>query len=335
MNELGPETSLGVSLPAGTVDAGAEGTPPLPTEPAHGAAGWATPLPPDHSPSPVIHAAHGAADAVPPRTRGGTLRVIVPSAVLSASLASGLTVALVGTGGTRVAAPAVVDGTAATASGATVSLASVTAADAVERVAASASPSVVTITTTGSAGASPFDVTGTGVGSGIVVSADGLILTNAHVVEGASALTVTLADGTEVPATVVARDAAHDLAVVRAEATGLVPATLATADELVVGQVVVAIGSPLGTFTDTVTLGIVSGLGRDIDVAEASTRSVHHLSGMIQTDAAINPGNSGGPLLDTSGRVVGIVTANASDAQGVGFAVPISVARDLLASAAA
>lgn len=133
----------------------------------------------------------------------------------------------------------------------------------------------------------------------------------------------------------LATDSERDLAVVRAEATGVTAAVLDESGDVVVGRSVVATGSPLGTFTDTVTLGIVSGLDRSIDVADTATRSVSHLSGLIQTDAAINAGNSGGPLLDMAGHVVGIITAHASDAQGVGFAVPISAAHDLLARASA
>ncbi len=286
---------------------------PPPTGPAHG----------DRSPDPTVLA----------RRRGGTLRVVVPSAVLSALLASGLTVAAIGlTGDLHRSAP---ESPAPSAASADATLASVTTAGSVEDVAAAASPSVVTITVSGAAGASPFGASPAGTGSGVVVGADGLILTNAHVVEAGGSLSVTLADGTEVPATVVATDPAHDLAVVRADVTGLTAAVLDETGALIVGQAVVAIGSPLGTFTDTVTLGIVSGLDRSIDVADGATRGVTHLDGMIQTDAAINAGNSGGPLLDLQGRVVGIVTANASGAQGVGFAVPIAAAHDLLARASA
>ncbi|HYM84932.1 MAG TPA: trypsin-like peptidase domain-containing protein, partial [Candidatus Dormibacteraeota bacterium] len=203
-----------------------------------------------------------------------------------------------------------------------------------EKVAAAAEPSVVTIATAGATGFSPFSVPTNGVGSGIVVSADGLILTNDHVVAGSTSVTVTLSDGRQVSATVVATDAAKDLAVVRAATKGLTPATLATSTTPVVGQLAIAIGSPLGTFTDTVTQGIVSGLDRSIDVTgDAGPRSVNHLTGLIQTDAAINPGNSGGPLLDSSGAVIGIVTAQASNAQGVGFAIPISAASALIAQA--
>jgi S1-C subfamily serine protease len=289
-------------------------------------------------PPPPAGPAHGdpsSLERVVARGRGGTLRVVVPSAVLSAILASGLTVALAGGGGSSPAAQGTSQVAVAGSSGAVISVASVTRAGTVEQVAAVASPSVVTITVSGASGFSPFQVPASGVGSGVIVSDDGLILTNAHVVEGAGSLSVAFADGTEAAATVLATDPEHDLAVVRAQATGLTAAVLDESGDVVVGQMVVAIGSPLGTFTDTVTLGIVSGLDRSIDVAEMATRSVSHLSGLIQTDAAINAGNSGGPLLDMAGHVVGIITANASDAQGVGFAVPISAAHDLLTRAAA
>jgi S1-C subfamily serine protease len=101
-----------------------------------------------------------------------------------------------------------------------------------------------------------------------------------------------------------------------------------------VGEVAIAIGSPRGTFSDTITQGIVSGLGRTIDVGDGLSRRTTHLTGLIQTDAAINPGNSGGPLLDAAGKVIGIVTASASNSQGVGFAIPIAAALPLIRSAA-
>ncbi|MCU0506652.1 MAG: serine protease, partial [Chloroflexi bacterium] len=227
-------------------------------------------------PPPPAGPAHGDRPIDEPRvvrSRGGTLRVVVPSAVLSAILASGLTVALAGTGGSTpstASSPTASGGSAAAASSAAdATLASVAGAVGVEEVAAVASRSVVTITVAGVAGVpgvAPFGTQPSGVGSGVVVSEDGLILTNAHVVEGGGALTVALPDGGEVAAAVVATDPAHDLAVIRAEATGLTVAVLDEAGDLIVGQAVVAVGSPLGTFTDTVTLGIVSGLDRSIDV---------------------------------------------------------------------
>jgi S1-C subfamily serine protease len=165
------------------------------------------------------------------------------------------------------------------------------------------------------------------------VSAAGLILTNNHVIAGASALTVTLYDTREMSATVVATDAGHDLALIRVAATGLLPVSLGDSSSLQVGQLAIAIGSPLGTFTDSVTQGIVSGVNRSITVDDQVTQTKEILSGLIQTDAAINPGNSGGPLLDASGAVVGIITASASDAQDMGFAIPIDQAKSMIAGA--
>ena len=125
----------------------------------------------------------------------------------------------------------------------------------------------------------------------------------------------------------------HDLALIKIDATGLTPVTLGDSSAVAVGQMAIAIGSPLGTFTDSVTQGIVSGTDRSITVGDQATRVQEDLSGLIQTDAAINPGNSGGPLLDAAGSVIGIVTATASGAQDMGFAIPINQAKSLIAGA--
>jgi len=201
---------------------------------------------------------------------------------------------------------------------------------------ASATQSVVTITSQigGNSNApSFFNIPATGVGSGIIVSADGLILTNNHVVEGAQSLKVTLADGSDVSATVVKTDPTHDLAVIRANKTGLTPATLGDSDQIKVGQTAIAIGSPLGEFTETVTKGIVSALDRSITVQDEQTGRPVQMSGLMQTDAAINPGNSGGPLLNAAGEVVGVNRAVAGQAQGIGFAIPINAAKSLISQA--
>jgi S1-C subfamily serine protease len=204
--------------------------------------------------------------------------------------------------------------------------------DTIVRVVNLVKPSVVTITSSVS-GATP-NSSGTGVGSGFIVNANGLILTNNHVVAGASSLTVTLSDSREMSATVVTTDPAHDLALVKISATGLTAVTLGDSSNVQVGQMAIAIGSPLGTFTDSVTQGIVSGLNRSITVGDPVTGAQENLSGLIQTDAAINPGNSGGPLLDASGNVVGIITASASNAQDMGFAISINQAKSMISSAA-
>jgi S1-C subfamily serine protease len=201
---------------------------------------------------------------------------------------------------------------------------------------ATAKKSVVTITTTvGGSGIGRGAAAGTGVGTGVIVTADGLILTNAHVVAGASSVTVTLPDLRDVTATVVSSDTAADLALVRVASTGLTPATLGDSDELHVGQAVVAIGTPLGEYADTVTAGIISATDRTITVSIGTRGQSIELTGMLQTDAAVNPGNSGGPLLNASGEVIGIVNAGDEDAQGIGFAIPINAAKALVSQAAA
>jgi S1-C subfamily serine protease len=195
------------------------------------------------------------------------------------------------------------------------------------------SPAVVTITAEGVTETDPTTgMVGQGVatGSGVIFDANGLILTNHHVVAGNPAkLTVTLKDGRSFDARIYGIDTLTDLAIVKVDQTGLPTAPIGDSSTIQVGQQAIAIGSPLGQFTDSVTSGIVSALGRSIDVEGG------HLSNLIQTDTAINPGNSGGPLLDASGNVIGINTAVAGDSQGIGFAIPINIARPLLAQASA
>jgi S1-C subfamily serine protease len=165
----------------------------------------------------------------------------------------------------------------------------------------------------------------------VIFDASGLVLTNHHVVSGnPSKLTVTLKDGRTLDASIYGIDTLTDLAIVKIEgASGLPTATIGDSSTIQVGQQAIAIGSPLGQFSDSVTSGIISALGRSIDVEGG------HLDNLIQTDTAINPGNSGGPLLDASGNVVGINTAVAGNSQGIGFAIPINIARPLLAQASA
>ncbi|MGH2465630.1 MAG: S1C family serine protease, partial [Candidatus Limnocylindrales bacterium] len=134
---------------------------------------------------------------------------------------------------------------------------------------------------------------------------------------------------------VVGTDPTHDVAVVKIDASGLPTIKLGNSDNLQIGQLAVAIGDPLGTFAGTVTTGIVSGTGREIDVQDVVTGRAVHLTGLIQTDAAINEGNSGGPLLNAAGQVIGINTATDSSAEGIGFAVPINIAVALLTQAEA
>jgi S1-C subfamily serine protease len=196
---------------------------------------------------------------------------------------------------------------------------------AVVAVAERVGPSVVNIaiekdvTAQGPSGQRVYTVPGGG--SGVVIAPDGYILSNSHVVHDAKNLEVTLADGRTLPARVIGDDPATDLAVIQTTAGGLPAARLGDSDSLKPGQLVIAIGNPLG-FQATVTAGVVSALGRSL--RSSSGRLIENV---IQTDAALNPGNSGGPLVDSRGRVVGINTAIIQGAQGICFAVPVNTAR--------
>ena len=165
-----------------------------------------------------------------------------------------------------------------------------------------------------------------GTGSGIIISADGYILTNSHVVDGASQLSISLHDGSSHDASLVGQDKENDLAVLKIDlpqGVVLEPIEFGTAKSLKVGQKVVAIGNPFG-YDRTMTIGTVSGLGRPVRIEGNSV-----INGMIQTDAAINPGNSGGPLLNSVGEMVGICTtihSTTGTSTGVGFAVPVDTA---------
>ncbi len=200
-------------------------------------------------------------------------------------------------------------------------------------IAKSVSPAVVTIVADGVTETDPTTGQtgqGTATGSGVIFDANGLILTNHHVVAGdPSSLTVHLNDGREFDASVYGVDTLTDLAIVKIQATGLPTATIGDSASIQVGQQAIAIGSPLGTFTDSVTSGIISAVGRSIPVETGQ------LTNLIQTDTAINPGNSGGPLLDPSGKIIGINTAVASQSQGIGFAIPIDIAKPLMEQASA
>ncbi len=201
---------------------------------------------------------------------------------------------------------------------------------AVVDAAAKVSPAVVQITS--SAGIDPNNVTdipATGVGSGVIFDPNGWILTNRHVVAGSDQLVVALKDGRTFNGRIYGIDTLTDLAIVKIDAKNLPTAPMGDSSALKVGQLAIAIGSPLGTYTNTVTSGIVSAIGRSIQVEGGS------LNNLIQTDTAINPGNSGGPLLDGGGNVIGIDTAVATNAQGIGFAIPINIAKPLLQQALA
>ena len=188
-------------------------------------------------------------------------------------------------------------------------------------------PSVVSVRTSERVSTFFGDNIQQGLGTGVIVSADGYILTNNHVIAGAERIIVKLEDGRQFSARSLGGDPRVDLAVLKIDANNLKPAVTADSDRLVVGQLIIAMGNPLG-FERTVTTGIVSALKRTLGETPQT-----ELENLIQTDATINPGNSGGPMINTAGQVVGINTAVVGNAPGggLGFAVPINYARRVLA----
>lgn len=169
---------------------------------------------------------------------------------------------------------------------------------------------------------------GSGTGSGIIIDNQGHIVTNNHVVDGANDITVILSDGKQLEAKLVGHDEQTDLAVIKVDPTGLKAAELGDSSKLKVGELAVAIGSPMGTeYAGSVTAGIVSGLNRKVSVGDNSIK-------LIQTDAAINPGNSGGALVNSDGQVIGINTIKFAETtvEGMGFAIPISEAKPIIDS---
>lgn len=193
------------------------------------------------------------------------------------------------------------------------------------------SPSVVSIITQSQTTDSYFGgSTQEGAGTGIIVSKDGYVMTNKHVVSGASTVGVALSDGTTyADVKVLGTDPLNDVAFLKIPNVNNLPAAeLGDSTSIRVGQKVVAIGNSLGQYQNTVTSGIISGTGRPVS-AQAGN-AVETLTDLIQTDAAINPGNSGGPLLNLQGQVIGINTAIAADAQGIGFSIPIGATKGIL-----
>jgi putative serine protease PepD len=246
-------------------------------------------------------------------------RRVIGGAAILALVAGG------GTAGGVLADHYLLDQQSATASASAASTTAVSNSTATTDLAAivkTVEPSIVTVMVDGTQSSS--------LGSGVVVSSDGLILTNHHVIDSEGTVSVRLSSGKTVPAKVVATDTTHDLALVQATGlTGLTPVTFGTDSSVAVGDTVLAFGAPLG-LENTVTSGIVSAFGRSVDTG------TEKLTGLFQTDAAINEGNSGGALVDTSGHVIGInvAIATASDQDsgsiGVGFAIPANTVTSAL-----
>jgi serine protease Do len=192
-------------------------------------------------------------------------------------------------------------------------------------------PAVVSITTTQNI----LDFFGRtyeqeGGGTGFIVTNDGLILTNKHVAEAGSSLSVMTAESKTYKASVVAKDPTNDLAILKIDATGLPVVDLGDSDNLAIGQWVIAVGNALGQLQNTVTVGVIS--ARERQLTAGGNGQEEQLNNLLQTDTAINSGNSGGPLVNLAGQVVGINTAVASNAQNIGFAIPINQAKNALES---
>lgn len=204
----------------------------------------------------------------------------------------------------------------------------------VSDVAKTVSPSVVSILTESVASGGFFGPTAQeGAGTGIIISEDGYVLTNKHVIpEGVQSVTVVLQDGkTYENVSVIGGDPLNDIAFLKIkDAKDLTVAKLGDSSSMRVGQKVVAIGNALGQFQTTVTSGILSGTGRPVTASDGTLSGTEQLENLFQTDAAINPGNSGGPLVNLNGEVIGINTAVAENAEGIGFAIPINDAKGLI-----
>ncbi|MEK7517780.1 MAG: trypsin-like peptidase domain-containing protein [Patescibacteria group bacterium] len=206
--------------------------------------------------------------------------------------------------------------------------------DIVEKI----SPSVVTVGIERVINFDPFDIfqrpQGTqreqDIGSGFIISKDGLIVTNKHVVNASGKYKVITNDGRKYDVESIYRDPANDIAIVKINANQLKSVEMGDSAKIKVGQLVVAVGTPLGEFRGSVTKGIVSGIGRGITAGSPFEGFAERLDNVIQTDAAINPGNSGGPLVNSSAQVIGVNTAVASGAENIGFAIPINVVKDAL-----
>ena len=319
---------------AGTYGEAAQAAPQA--EPNSGSDGGAVP-PPE---GPRYQAAQGSPKQPPKKRRRKNSNIARSAVALVLAAAMGFVGGFVGaqvgnTGGKVVIQQVAPSSTSSSDSG-SASAVNTASGMTTAQVSEMVSPSVVVITTEQVVysqwswyGQSQVE---SGAGSGVVISSDGYILTCAHVVSGASNITVTIGD-TDYPATVVGEDSTSDVAVLKIDANGLTPAVVGDSDTLTVGDNVLAVGNPLGELGGTVTSGIVSALNRSVSIQ--SSGSVNTMS-LIQMDASVSPGNSGGGLFNMNGELVGVVNAKSSDsdAEGLGFAIPINdamkVAQDLL-----
>ena len=319
---------------AGTYGEAAQAAPQA--EPNSGSDGGAVP-PPE---GPRYQAAQGSPKQPPKKRRrkNGNIARSAVALVLAAAMGfvGGFVGARVGNTGGKVVIQQVAPSSTSSSDSGSASAVNTASGMTTAQVSEMVSPSVVVITTE-QVVYSQWSWYGqnqveSGAGSGVVISSDGYILTCAHVVSGASNITVTIGD-TDYPATVVGEDDTSDVAVVKVDATGLTPATVGNSDNLKVGESVMAVGNPLGELGGTVTSGIVSALNRSVTIQGTSSTNTMSL---IQMDASVSPGNSGGGLFNMNGELIGLVNAksSSSDAEGLGFAIPINdaikVAQDLL-----
>ena len=319
---------------AGTYGEAAQAAPQA--EPNGGSDGGAVP-PPE---SPRYQAAQGSPKQPPKkhRRKNGNIARSAVALVLAAAMGfvGGFVGARVGNTGGKVVIQQVAPSSTSSSDSGSASAVNTASGMTTAQVSEMVSPSVVVITTEQVVysqwswyGQSQVE---SGAGSGVIISSDGYILTCAHVVSGASNITVSIGDK-DYPATLVGEDTTSDIAVVKVDATGLTPATVGDSDNLKVGESVMAVGNPLGELGGTVTSGIVSALNRSVTIQGTSSTNTMSL---IQMDASVSPGNSGGGLFNMNGELIGLVNAksSSSDAEGLGFAIPINdaikVAQDLL-----
>ena len=319
---------------AGTYGEAAQAAPQA--EPNSGSDGGAVP-PPE---GPRYQAAQGSPKQPPKKRRrkNGNIARSAVALVLAAAMGfvGGFVGAQVGNTGGKVVIQQVAPSSTSNSDSGSASAVNTASGMTTAQVSEMVSPSVVVITTE-QVVYSQWSWYGqnqveSGAGSGVIISSDGYILTCAHVVDGASNITVTINDK-DYTATLVGEDTTSDIAVIKIDANGLTPATVGDSDSLKVGQNVMAVGNPLGELGGTVTGGMISALNRSVTIQGSS--SVNTMS-LIQMDASVSPGNSGGGLFNMNGELVGIVNAksSSSDAEGLGFAIPINdaikVAQELL-----